>query len=129
MTGDALCALDTLLHGRAALDFFLVRLLVPARAVLEQIVERRDDADADDVVVERDVPEPALPVAGLEDHRRAFVAAGVAVGPLPIRPDRTLVEDGIPQAQLEPVLQQRRLTARVDDDLRAGFRGACRRRP
>ena len=50
---------DALLDRRAALDLLVVGLLVAA-AALEQVVERRDDADADDVVVLRDVPEPAL---------------------------------------------------------------------
>ena len=88
-----------------------------AAAALEQVVERRDDADADDVVVQRDVPEPALSIRRLQHHRRALVAAGVAVGAFPVGPDRALVEDGIPEAQLEAVLQQRRLAAGVDDDL------------
>ena len=55
----------------------------------------------------------------LQHHRGAFVAAGVAVGALPVRPDRALVQQRIPHAQLEPVLQQRRLSARIDDDLGA----------
>ena len=56
---------------------------------------------------------------GLDDQRRAFVAAGVAVGALPVRPDRALVQHRVPQPQLEPVLQQAVLAAGVDDHLGA----------
>ena len=104
------------LTAAAAVDFLLIGLLV-ILATLEQIVERCHDADADDVVVERDVPEPAVLALGLQHHRRAFVAAAVAIGAFPVGPDRALVQDRIPQAQLEPVLQERRLAAGVDDDL------------
>src|SRR5690606_33469439 len=77
------------------------------------------DAAADDVVVQRDVPEPALAVAGLDDERGPLVAAGVAVRALPVGPDRALVEDRVPHPQAEPVHQQAVLAAGVDDDLRA----------
>ena len=71
--------------------------------------------------MEGDVPEPTLPVARLEDHRRAFVAASVAIGAIPVRPDRTFIQDGIPQAKLETVLEQSRLAAGVHDHLRVDF--------
>ena len=72
------------LHGRAGVDFFVVDLLVAA-AALEQVVERRHDADADGVVVLRDVPAPALLVRRLDDERGPLVPAGVAVGALASR--------------------------------------------
>ena len=45
-----------------------------------------------------------LLVRRLQHHRRAFVAAGVAVGALPVGPDRALVEDRVPDAQAQAVL-------------------------
>src|SRR5262249_59670374 len=72
--------------------------------------------DADGVVVLRDVPPPALLVRRLDDQRRPLVAARVAVGPLPVGPDGTLVEHRVPQPQLEAVLQHRALAAGVHDD-------------
>jgi hypothetical protein len=109
---------DALLHRAAIVDFFVIRLFV-VLATLEQVVERRHDTDADDVVVKRDVPEPAVLVPGLQHHRRPFIAAGIAIGALPVGPDGALVQDRIPEAQLEPVLQHRGLSGRVDDDLGA----------
>src|SRR5207248_2672666 len=81
----------------------------------EEVVERGYDADADRVVVLRDVPPPALLVRSLDDESGAFVAACVAIGALPVRPDRPLVEHRIPEAKLEAVLEHRALAARVDD--------------
>ena len=93
---------------------------------IEQVVERGHDADAHDVVMLRDVPEPAAPIAGLNHHRRAFVAPGVAIGALPIGPDGALVEHGIPEPQPESILQQGGLAAGIDDDLRADFSSFAR---
>ena len=67
--------------------------------------------------MERDVPEPAVLGDGLEHHRRALVAAGVAIGALPVGPNRAFVQHRVPEPQLEPVLQHRRLAARIDDHL------------
>jgi hypothetical protein len=64
----------------------------------------------------RDVPEPALLVGSLKHERRAFVAAGVAVRSFPVRPDCALVQDGVPEPQLEAVLQHRGLAARIHDN-------------
>ena len=101
-----------------------------AATPLEQVVERCHDADADDVVVQRDVPEPAVFGRRLQDHRGPLVAPRVAIRALPVRPDRALVEHRIPQPELQPVLQERRLAARVDDDARADLAlSAARRAP
>ena len=69
--------------------------------------------------MERDVPEPTVAARRLKHHRRAFVAAGVAIGPFPVRPDGALVQDRIPDAEPKPILKQPGLTARIDDDPRA----------
>src|SRR5262249_49779191 len=90
-----------------------------AATTFEQVLEWRDDADAHDVVVERDVPEPAILVSGLNDERRALVLAGRALCALPVRPDRALVENRIPHPQAKTVHEQTILSAGVDDDLRA----------
>src|SRR5206468_2497032 len=51
------------------------------------------------------------------------VLAAVARGPLPIGPNRPLVQHRVPQARLEPVLEQRALAAGVHDHLRAHLFG------
>src|SRR5262249_45105199 len=66
-----------------------------------------------------DVPEPALLVGCLDDKSRAFVPAGVAVSALPVGPDGAFVEHGIPEPQLEAILEHGALAARIDDDLGA----------
>ena len=115
---DRLRVCEPLLHARRVLDFILVGLLVALAILVEQMFERRDDPDADRVVVLRDVPEPPLLVAGLNHERGAFVAAAIAVRAFPVGPDRPLVQDRVPDPQLEPVLQHRGLPAGVDHDLR-----------
>jgi hypothetical protein len=67
--------------------------------------------------VQRDVPEPAVAARGLDHDGGAFVSARISVGPLPVGPDGPFVEDGIPDPQAEPVLDEPRLAARVHDDL------------
>src|SRR6478672_1107936 len=93
VSGYALRAADARFDGIAALDLLLIRLLMSVAHLgwIEQVVERGHDADAHDVVVLRDVPEPAAPIAGLYHHRRAFVPPGVPIGALPIGPDGALV--------------------------------------
>ena len=59
--GDPLGPLNPFLHGGTALDLLVVGPLVVRATPLEQVIERRDDADADRVVVLRDVPEPSVP--------------------------------------------------------------------
>src|SRR5262245_31871969 len=68
--------------------------------------------------MQRDVPEPALLVRCLQDQRGSLVLAGVAVGALPVGPDGSLVQHGVPYTQLEAVLQEPALPAGVHDDLR-----------
>jgi hypothetical protein len=63
----------------------------------------------------RDVPEPAVLGAGLDDERRALIAPDIALRPFPIRPDRSFVEDRIPHPQVQTVHQQTVLTAGVDN--------------
>src|SRR5207247_10204605 len=101
-----------LLDARTALDFLVIGLRIAATA-LEQIVERRDDAHADRVVWERDVPEPAVLVPGLDHKRRAPVSSGIPVRAFPVLPDRTLVHRGIPDSQPQPVHQQAVLAAGI----------------
>ena len=118
--GDALRGADPVLHAGAAIYLLLIGLLVVV-AALEQVIERRDDAHAHTVVVQRDVPKPALPVGGLDHHGGAFIASGVAVGAFPVGPDGALVQSRIPDAQFELVLDQAALAAGVDHNLGAHF--------
>src|SRR5262245_19273996 len=85
------------------------------------MIERCYHANAHDVVVQRDVPEPSTLVGRLQDERRPLVAAGIAIRALPVRPDGTFVQDGIPEPELEAVLEQRRLTAGVHNHPRANL--------
>ena len=71
---------DPRLDTRAALDFLekdRFHVLVPA--VLEQVVEWGHDADADYIVVLRDVPEPARFAFRLDNQRGPFILARVAL--------------------------------------------------
>ena len=65
----------------------------------------------------RDVPEPALLVAVLDDERRPLVTAGIAIRAFPIGPHRALVQHRIPDAQAQPVHHHPVLPAGVDHDL------------
>ena len=68
-------------------DLLKIDLLVAlAVAVFEEVVEIGDDAHADHIVVQRDVPEPALLSLSLQHDRGAFVATRIAIGALPISP-------------------------------------------
>src|SRR5204862_6998080 len=74
-------------------------------------------ANAENIVVERDVPEPALLVAGLDDHCSALVAAAVAVSAVEIGPHRALLEFGVLLQQVELIADDRALAAGVHNDL------------
>ena len=52
----------------------------------KQLIKRPDNSDADDVIVQRDIPKPAFFPLGLHDERGAFIAARIAIGAFPIRP-------------------------------------------
>ena len=75
-----------------------------------------DDPDTDDVVVQRDVPEPPLLALRLQHERRPLVPAAVAIGALPVGPDRPLLQDRVLYQQVEPVGDQRTLPAGVHHD-------------
>ena len=97
------------------------RLGVLVLAVLEQVVRVGHDSDADHVVVQRDVPEPALLAFSLNDERRSFIAARVAASTLPVRPQRGLLQLRVPLAQSKSIDDQRALAAGVDHHLRPHF--------
>ena len=67
-------------------------------------------------------------VGGLQHHRGPLVAAGVAIGTLPVGPDCAFVQDRIPDAELETILQHRLLSAGVDDNFRPHLAVAAGRR-
>ncbi len=104
----------------AALDLLEVdRFQILAGPVEEEVVVGGDDADAEHVVVQRDIPEPAVFALGLHDESRSLIAAGVAVGALPVGPKRRFLERWVPLAQPQPRHDQRRLAAGIDHDLGA----------
>ena len=81
------------------------------------MVEGGDDAHADHIVGQGDVPEPA-DLAGRLHHQRApGIAALLPPRTLEVRPDRGLLEDGIPLPQAQPVENHAALAGRVDDHL------------
>src|SRR5205823_12719271 len=55
------------------------------------LLEPSDDPDAHDVVVQRDVPEPALLALRLKHEGRSLIPAAVAIGALPVGPDGSLL--------------------------------------
>ena len=115
---NALGAGDPLLDAGTALHFLEIdRLVILVAAVLEQIIVIRYDADADGMIVLRDVPEPALFAFRLNNERGALVLARAAFGALPIGPNRGLLEFRIPFAQTEPAHNHRALAAGVDDHI------------
>ena len=57
----------------------------------EEVVFFRDDAEADDVVFQRDIPKPAAP-ANIGDGGVSLVNAGVAFRAAPVAPDGEFVE-------------------------------------
>ena len=92
-----------------------------ARAVLEEVFIGGDDANADDIVVLGDIPEPAVFAFDLNHERRAFVAAGVAIGAFPVGPERGFFQNGIPLAQVETIHDDGALAAGIDYDFRTDF--------
>ena len=114
------CVFEPRMQTGAQCDFFVVnRFEVFRFPVLEQVFVPGYHAHADDVVVQRDVPKPALFSLGLQHNRCAFVLADVAIGTLPVRPDGGLLELRIPLTQPEAIENQRRLPTGVDHDFRA----------
>src|SRR5438094_1655392 len=91
--------LDPEVFSNFALEDMLRRL----DAIARQIFSLRHDADADHIIVERDVPEPAF-----FRHKRnrggAFVDAGFALAALVVGPDRDLVQFRVADA---PVVTHR----------------------
>src|SRR5207248_2179160 len=90
-------------------------LMVTLGTVQEEVVVRRHHADTDDVVVQRNVPEPALLAGGGTHERGALVAAGVALGALPVSPQGRLLQDQVPLTQPQPTLDHRALATGIDD--------------
>ena len=74
--------------------------------------------------MQRDVPEPTFLAFRLDDERRAFIAARVALGALPVGPQRGFLKHRVPFAQAEAIDQKRALSAGIDNDL--GMNGAWR---
>ena len=69
-------------------------------AVPHQVVERSDHSDADAVVRQRDVPEPGVLVAGVQDQGGPFVDPPVADAPLEMGEDRGFLQRGLVAFQL-----------------------------
>src|ERR1041385_2371230 len=72
-------ACNPTLDFRAVLHLIEIDGLVIAIAGKE-VIERPDDAYAEHVIVKGNVPKPTLLAFGLNDHRSAFVPAGITIG-------------------------------------------------
>src|SRR6185369_890428 len=90
-------------------------------AVLEEVFVRGDDADADDVVVLGNVPEPAVLALDLNNESGAFVATGIAVGAFPVGPEGGFFQNRIPLAEIEAIHDDSALAAGIDDDFGSHF--------
>src|SRR2546429_7575760 len=102
-------------------DFALKNFLRFLHALTREVFAFGDDADADDVVVQRDVPEPAF--LRHERHgRRAGVDAFIALRAFGVRPDSDLVQFGVADAPIVPHGGKRLATGTIQCDGRAIFR-------
>ena len=81
------------------------------------MIKRRDDPDAHDVILQGDVPEPADLAGRLQHQRGPGIAARLPHRPLPVRPDRRLLEHRIPLPQTQTIEDQSALTGGIDDHL------------
>ena len=111
------------LHGAAFGQFLVENGLRVFAAALHQVGDRADYADADLVVGQGDVPEPRVPILGVEDQGRAFVNALVALAAAIVGVDRSLFQFRLGLGQLELAADQRTLTGGIDDDLRGKIVG------
>ena len=82
--------------------------------VAVQVVRLGDDADADDVVGQGDVPEPAL-LGDVGDRGRALVESGVALRAAVVREDGELREVGVAPLPAEFRGEERVAAGGVDD--------------
>src|SRR6185295_5232173 len=116
---DALGSGDTL-AARFAFLYFLVEYLSQVlAAVFHQIIGIGDDADARDVILERDIPEPAPAARRSAEHKRgAAVQIRLAVRSFEVRVQHGLFELGVANPPSKLVREHRALTSSVDDDLR-----------
>src|SRR5258708_38232491 len=107
---------DPLVLFHLALEY----LLQIAYALAEEIFSFGHNADAEHVVMLRDVPEPAL-FRHVCDGRRALVLALVAFGAFEISPDRNFVQQWITHAPVVARRAERLASRAIDGDLRPVF--------
>ena len=81
------------------------------------MIKRRDDPDAHNVILQGDVPEPTDLTGRLQHQRGTGIAARLPHRPLPVGPDRRLLEHRIPLPQTEAIEDQSALTGGIDDHL------------
>ena len=111
-----MCVGNAFLDCRAAFHLIFVSLLV-TNPTLKQTVEWRNYAHADAVIVQRNVPEPALLIFSLKHNGSPFILARIAVSTLPVGPNGPFVQHWVPHSQLLFLLNQATLTTGVDNHL------------
>src|ERR1041385_1487642 len=99
------------------LDLTLEDLFGRFDATARQVLSFGDDADADHVIVLRDVPEPAF-LRHVSHRGRAFVQAGIAFGAAVIGPDGDFVQVRIANAPVVADGRESFLARAIDDDAR-----------
>jgi hypothetical protein len=92
----------------------------PVLGVAEEVVALGDDADAHEVVAQRDVPEPALALE-VGDGGGAGVEPGIAFGAAVVGPEGDLVEARIAPAEAALAEEEGIAAGGVDDDAGAEF--------
>ena len=81
--------------------------------VLQQAVERADDADADPIVEQRNVPEPGVGFVGMHDEGCALVDPLVPPAPFEVSVDRRLLQRRLHFADPQPPGDESALTCGV----------------
>jgi hypothetical protein len=117
--GDLFRAGQPLSHRRAIGHLGGENLIGSSAARLEEIIRIADDTDADDIIGQRNVPEPGAIGKRAEAHGHDAVLDHIAARTAKVAPDRRFAEIGIRLAELEAGAEQSCLAGCIDNDLAA----------
>ena len=77
----------------------------------------RNNANAEHIVVEWNIPKPPLFFVELHHDGCSLIFAPIPIGALPIRPESRLLKHGIPFTKAETILQDTTLAGGIDHDI------------